>query len=286
MTAPSSTPIDLELLRSWIGRQETARDVVSIELVRKFRATFDFPASWPHPGDRAPHLLHFCLAQPTVCTNLLAEDGHPRKGGFLPPVPLPRRMWAGSSLAFEGTLCVGDHVRRSSRIANVVTKEGRAGPLCFVTIEHSIDVDGQVVLNETQDLVYRGSGGAPAQERAASTAEVGTCQRQIEPSAPLLFRYSALTFNSHRIHYDRRYACEVEGYPGLVVHGPLQATLLIDFATQLHGAPPARFAFRSVSPLFDNATFLLHAQEGDGTLKLWTARENGPVAMSAEAQWA
>lgn len=284
VTAAAPAAIDLEQLRLWIGREEVARDVVSRVLVRRFRATFDSPVGLPC-GDRVPHLLHFCLAQPTIDTNALAADGHPKRGEFLPPVPLPRRMWAGSSLKFGRTLSVGDRVRRRSRIVNVVLKHGRTGPLCFVTVEHAVDVGGQVVLNETQDIVYRSAASPPAQDLTAAAAEVGSERRRIEPSAPLLFRYSALTFNSHRIHYDRRYACEVEGYPGLVVHGPLQATLLINLATDIGGAQPTEFAFRSVSALFDNAPFMLHAREAGGILRLWTARENGPVAMWAEARW-
>ena len=284
VTAAGSAEIDLEYLRSWIGREEVARDVISRVLVRRFRATFDSHAGCPR-GDRVPHLLHFCLAQPAMDTNVLAADGHPKRGEFLPPVPLPRRMWAGSTLRFEGTLSVGDRVRRRSRIVDVVLKYGRTGPLCFVTVEHAIDVNGRVVLNETQDIVYRNLAGQPPQTPTAATAEIGSKQRRVEPSSVLLFRYSALTFNSHRIHYDRRYACEIEGYPGLVVHGPLQATLLINLATELGGAQPTEFSFRSVSALFDNVPFVLHAREADGALRLWTARENGPVAMSAEARW-
>jgi 3-methylfumaryl-CoA hydratase len=284
MTTAATSPVNLERLRSWIGREEVTRDVVHVELLSRFRATFDLPAGSPG-NDPVPHLFHFCLAQSTVTTNLLATDGHAKKCGFLPPVPLSRRMWAGSRLSFERPLSVGDHVRRRSRIADVVAKQGRTGQLCFVTVEHVMDVDGRVVLNEAQDIVYRG-GCALTQEPAAAPSDVGSYQRRVEPSVPFLFRYSALTFNSHRVHYDRRYACEVEGYPGLVVHGPLQATLLINLATELHGRQPTRFAFRSVSPLFDDTSFVLHAREGNGTLKLWTARENGPPATFAEADWA
>ncbi len=280
--------VDLETFRGWIGREDQSADVVSADLVRKFRATFDAatdgPVDVPQAGGVAPRLIHFCLAQPAVPTSQLGEDGHPQRGGFLPPVPLPRRMWAGGALTFHGDLRVGDDVVRRSRIADVTVKEGRSGVLCFVTVHHIIAVDGAARVEERQDIVYRGAdGGAPAKTPPAAAS--GKHRRAIDPSPPFLFRYSALTFNGHRIHYDRRYATGVEGYPGLVVHGPLQATLLMNFATAVRGMPPARFSFRSVSPLFDNDPVLLHARaDGDG-LKLWTARPDGPEAMIADAAW-
>ncbi|MGK9230263.1 MaoC family dehydratase N-terminal domain-containing protein [Inquilinus limosus] len=279
------TTLDIDHLRSWIGREEVAEDIVTADLVRKFRAMLDLQADPPRVAEIAPRLLHFCLAQPAAPTAALGPDGHPQRGGFLPPVPLSRRMWAGGSVIFQGDLRVGDGVRRVSRIADVVAKEGRTGLLCFVAVDHAIEADGRPVLRERQDIVYRGPDGGGAKAPPAP-AEPGRHRRRVDPSPPLLFRYSALTFNGHRIHYDRRYVMEVEGYPGLIVHGPLQATLLFNFAAELRGAPPTRFAFRSLSPLFDDDAFLLHAAEDGDGLKLWTARENGPVAMAAEAHWA
>lgn len=279
---------DFDTFRGWIGREEQSADVVSVDLVRKFHATFDVldggSADLPQAGDATPRLIHFCLAQPAVPTRQLGEDGHPQRGGFSPPVPLPRRMWAGGALTFHGDLRVGDVITRTSRIADVTMKEGRSGVLCFVTVHHTIAVDGETRVEERQDIVYRGAdSGAPSKTPPA--AAPGEHRRAVDPSPPFLFRYSALTFNGHRIHYDRRYATGVEGYPGLVVHGPLQATLLMNFATTVRGTPPARFSFRSVSPLFDNDPVLLHARaDGDG-LKLWTARPDGPEAMIADAAW-
>ena len=278
------TTLDIDHLRSWIGREEVAEDIVTADLVRKFKATLDLPGGPPQAGEAAPRLLHFCLAQPAAPTAALGPDGHPQRGGFLPPVPLPRRMWAGGSVTFQGDLRVGDAVRRVSRIADVVAKEGRTGLLCFVTVDHAIESKGRPLLQERQDIVYRGLDGGAA--KAPAAAEPGRHRRRVDASAPLLFRYSALTFNGHRIHYDRRYVTEVEGYPGLIVHGPLQATLLLHFAAEIHGTPPARFAFRSLSPLFDGDAVILHAKENGDGLVLWTARENGPVAMTAEAGWA
>lgn len=283
MTA--ETTLDIDHLRSWIGREEVASEPVGPELVRKFRATFDEDPGDPRPGETAPQLLHWCLAQPVAPMHALGPDGHPARGGFLPPVPLPRRMWAGGSFVFHGDLKIGDTMRRVSRIGDVAVKEGRSGTLCFVTVKHEIDVDGRAILTETQDIVYRGLDGAGAQTKASAPAPEGRHRRAVAPSPPLLFRYSALTFNGHRIHYDHPYVTKVEGYPGLVVHGPLQATLLLRYARELKGAPPARFAFRGLSPLFDTEPFHMNAEEDGGTLKLWTARDGGPFAMTAEAEW-
>jgi 3-methylfumaryl-CoA hydratase len=285
MIPSEAARLNVEMLRQWIGREEQVNDVITTDLIRKFYATFDLEEPVPEMGQTAPRLIHFCLAQATTPTAALGTDGHPTKGHFLPPVPLPRRMWAAGRLNFRGDLRVGDSVRRVSRIADVVPKNGRAGLLCFVTVEHVIGVDGNAVVNETQDIVYR-SMDEGASSKPGEPAKPGNEQRRIEPSPQLLFRYSALTFNSHRIHYDRRFVAEVEQYPGLVVHGPLQATLLANFATKIHGAMPSSFNFRSVSPLFDYDPFILHAEEDGNKLKLWTAREGGPVAMMAEASWA
>lgn len=284
MSGATLSSADLDTFRGWIGREEQASDVVAADLVRKFQATFDQPADMPRVGDVVPRLIHFCLAQPAAPTAQLGDDGHPQRGGFLPPVPLPRRMWAGGALTFHGDLRVGDAITRTSRIADVSVKEGRSGVLCFVTVNHTVTVDGQVKVEERQDIVYRAAdGGTPAKSPPAAAS--GEHRRAIDPSPPFLFRYSALTFNAHRIHYDRRYATGVEGYPGLVVHGPVQATLLMNFATAVRGTPPSRFSFRSVSPLFDNDPVLLHARADGAGLKLWTARPDGPEAMVADAAW-
>jgi 3-methylfumaryl-CoA hydratase len=278
------TELDIDHLRDWIGREQVSEDVLGEDLARKYHATLEMPGEAPRLGEVAPRMIHFCLAQPVVPTSALGPDGHPRRGGFLPPVALPRRMWAGGLITFPGDLRVGDRVERRSRIADVELKRGRTGPLCFVTAEHRILVDEQIRLEERQDIVYRDLDAVGG--KAAPAAESGAYRRRVEGSAPLLFRYSALTFNGHRIHYDRRYVTEVEGYPGLIVHGPLQAAWLFNHAAEVKGAPPSRFAFRGLSPLFDDDAIVLDAAvDGEG-LRLWSAREGGPVAMSAEASWA
>lgn len=285
MTAEMHDKLDIAHLRGWIGREDSGSDVVSEDLARKYHVMFDAPGEAPTFGETVPRLVHFCLGQPTVPTAALGPDGHPARGGFLPPVPLPRRMWAGGAFTFHGDLRVGDNVKRLSRITDVVQKEGRTGTLCFVTVEHRIEAGGGLVLEERQDIVYRDLDTAVGTAKQPPTAEPGTHQRPMRAEAPLLFRYSALTFNGHRIHYDRRYVTEVEGYPGLIVHGPMQAALLCNYATELRGAPPKRFSFRGLSPLFDDDAFALHASEEGAGLRLWTAKQNGPLCMTAEAYW-
>ncbi len=279
-----SHDIDMEHLRSWIGREDVAAEPVTADLVRKFRATFDEEPGDPRTGEAAPRLLHWCLTQPAALTSALGPDGHPARGGFLPPVPLPRRMWAGGSLVFHDDIRVGDLVRRVSRVEEVTLKQGNTGPLCFVTVKHELDAAGRSLLTERQGIVYRRLEVA-APPKAPEPAAEGAHRREQALSPPLLFRYSALTFNGHRIHYDLPYVTQVEGYPGLVVHGPLQATLLLRFATAIRGTSPARFSYRGLSPAFDTAPLTVNATPQGATLRLWTARPGGPVAMSAEAQW-
>jgi 3-methylfumaryl-CoA hydratase len=197
-------------------------------------------------------------------------------------VPLPRRMWAGGAVTFHGDLKVGDRVERTSKIVDVNIKHGRTGILCFVDVDHRITANGRLAVEERHNIVYRGAEGAV---KAHPPAERGDKVKSITPDPVLLFRYSALTFNGHRIHYDHPYATKDEGYPDLVVHGPLQATLLLHFAAELAGTAPNRFSFRGQSPLFANTPFLLHAKRENGAMMLWTARENGPSAMAAQAQW-
>ncbi|WP_374250603.1 MaoC family dehydratase N-terminal domain-containing protein [Xanthobacter sp.] len=278
--------LDLALLRSWIGREETAEEVVTHALAERFRATFGEGRGTAEASATAPRMLHWCLAPPAVPMGELGADGHPARGGFLPPVPLPRRMWAGGDLVFHGEILAGDAVRRTSRIADVSVKEGRSGLLCFVTVCHEVSANGRAVLSETQEIVYRDHPAADAgPARGGAPAAEGEHRRSIDPSAVLLFRYSALTFNGHRIHYDLPYATRTEGYPGLVVQGPLQATLLARFAEQIHGAPPSRFSFRGLAPAYSGTPLVLHAQSEDGGLKLWSAVAGGPVSMSARADW-
>ncbi|MBU6357027.1 MaoC family dehydratase N-terminal domain-containing protein [Acidiphilium sp.] len=281
--------LDIDHLKSWIGRTETARDVVAPRLVREFAATFDRDDPAPRAGDPAPLAIHWCLAPPTAITAALGPDGHPARGGFLPPVPLPRRMWAGGTLRFADRLRVGDEVERRSRIADVVVKEGRAGPLCFVAVDHEIVSPRGLALTERHDIVYRAAagGGAPPAEPVplGPPPEDAEWHRDMQAGPVTLFRYSALTFNGHRIHYDRSYAREAESYPGLIVHGPLQATLLLDFAAEIGGAAPRHFTFRGLSPLFDFMPFRLVARRTGTGLALRTETGTGTSTMEASADW-
>jgi len=240
---------DLDHLRQWIGRSEKASDIVTAQLVRGLRATLFMEIGEPKPGDAAPFTAHWCLAQPVYPMSQLGPDGHPTRGGFLPPVPLPRRMWAGGELEFIDTLRVGDEVTRTSRISDVTMKTGSTGVLCFVSVEHLITTPRGTAIRERQDIVYRDVSTAPA-PAATKPALPPTAQHHESHMADpvLLFRYSALTFNGHRIHYDRDYVTKVEGYPGLIFHGPMQAAFLVEFAAKLHGgAAPAKFSYRGVS---------------------------------------
>lgn len=281
----SPATLDVDHLRSWIGRQEATKERLEPELVRRFNATFDADSNCIEDGSVAPRLIHFCLGHAAAPTASLGDDGHPQRGGFLPAIPLPRRMAAGGRLEFSGELRVGDLVRRTSKVADLSVKEGRSGTLCFVAVDHVIDVDGQVMVTERQDIVYREADTSSGQVVEVRPCPQGQYDKLIRPTPTLLFRYSAITFNSHRIHYDDRYAREIEGYPGRVVHGPMQATLLLRLATEIKGSAPRQFAFRNQSPLFDNTDFHLHAENDGHKLRLWSARDGGPIAMTAEASW-
>lgn len=284
MTAVASE-IDIDRLRAWIGREEIADTLVSQDIAHKYHATLDIPGDPPGDGDIVPRLMHWCLAQHIVPEKDLDHDGHPRRGGFLPPIPLPRRMWAGGALEFSGDLRVGDRMRRISRIADVTLKQGRTGSLCFVSVAHEIETGGRIVVRERQDIVYRDIQVAPEIKQDVSPAPQGTHRRAVHPTTILLFRYSALTFNAHRIHFDREHTIKVEGYPGLVVHGPMQAALLFNFATELRGLPPSSYNYRSLSPLFDIADFALAAEGGPDAMQLWTCYDGGPLAMTSQARW-
>jgi 3-methylfumaryl-CoA hydratase len=270
-------------LRDWIGRSETRADVVTAAPVAALAATLDHPPARHAEGDPLPPLWHWLYFLPMAPRSQVGPDGHPARGGFLPPVSLPRRMWAGSRLTFHRPLTIGEPVRRESTIADVQHKRGRTGDLVFVVVRHDIHGRNHLAITEEQQIVYRGAGETPSKPGAASP-RAADWQGAIHPDPVLLFRYSALTFNGHRIHYDRPYATGEEGYPGLVVHGPLMATLLLD---SLHAAHPdvqvARFEFRAQRPLFDTADFVVAgARDADG-FALWTADTSGNVAVDARA---
>jgi len=280
-----SEKIDLDHLRQWVGKTQQASDIVTEQLTKALRATLFLDIGTPKTGDAAPHTVHWCLAQPVAAMNALGPDGHAARGEFLPPVPLQRRMWAGGELNFLDTLRVGDNVTRSSRISDVTMKTGSTGVLCFVSVEHTITTARGVAIKERQDLVYRDVAKGEQKPAAAQPSPPKAEHSETHMADPvLLFRYSALTFNGHRIHYDRDYVTRVEGYPGLVFHGPLQAALLVEMAAKQHdGKAPLRFSYRGVQPLFDGANFSVNANNGGS--ELWTANNAGTPTMKATARW-
>jgi len=217
----------------------------------------------------------------------LGPDGHPTRGGFLPPVPLPRRMWAGGELEFFEPLRVGDEMTRTSRTSDVTMKTGSTGVLCFVSVEHVITTARGTALRERQDIVYRDlSTTQPASSAKAPPPPVAIHRESHMADPVLLFRYSALTFNGHRIHYDRDYVTKVEGYPGLIFHGPLQAAFIVELAAKLHGgAAPKKFVYRGVQPLFEGSEFSVNANETGAGMELWTANSAGQPTMKGTATW-
>lgn len=272
-------------LQSWVGSTETRRDRVTAAPVAALAATLDLEPVTLRDGDPVPPLRHWLWFLPMDRSSDLGPEGHRLKGGFLPPVPLPRRMWAGGRIEFRRPLRVGENLERESTVVGVQEKMGRTGPLVFIEVRHEIRGETGVVLTEFQDLVYREQarpGAGASRSEPAPPDAVWT--RQVVPDDILLFRYSALTFNSHRIHYDRRYATQVEGYPGLVVHGPLIATLLMDLLDRNMGTSNVNgFEFRAVSPLFDTAPFTVCGAPEEGRVRLWAANADGHLAMRATA---
>jgi 3-methylfumaryl-CoA hydratase len=284
----TTTDTSLVHLRDWIGRTERRSDTITAAPLTGLAATLDRPDDMdPVLGSPVPPLGHWLFFLPKAPQSEIGVDGHPRRGGFLPPVSLPRRMWAGGRLVFERDLGVGHEVERRSTITRVDAKQGRSGALVFVTVRHEISDAKGVALSEEHDIVYRDDplAGAPAPTPALAATDEAF-GRTIVPDPVLLFRYSALTFNGHRIHYDRSYVTEVEGYPGLVVHGPLVATLLVDLLRREF--PHARvraFAFKAASPLFDIHPFTVCGKrEPEGHVSLWARNHEGHLAMQARAE--
>jgi 3-methylfumaryl-CoA hydratase len=275
-------------LRQWIGKTERSSDVITATPHAALAATLDRPAERPPAGTPLPALWHWLYFLPLYRQGDVGPDGHAERGGFLPPVPLPRRMWAGSQFEFSRPLCVGDAVTRRSTIVDITEKRGRSGALVFVKVRHEIHRAGESspALIEFHDLVYRDAPIAGAAAPPPTLApKTSIWERTISPDPVLLFRYSALTFNGHRIHYDRRYVTEVEGYPGLVVHGPLIATLLLDLLRrEMPEAEVARFQFKAIRPLFDLDAFSVCGGPGaDKTVRLWARDHEGSLAMDATA---
>lgn len=266
---------------AWVGRSEQVADVLEPGRTNALRAALGQAAPLA-AGDALPLLHHWLYFWDVRPPEGLGPDGHPARGGFLPPVALPRRMWAGGRLKFLQPLRVGERATRTSTILKVEAKSGRSGDLVFVTVEHQLSGDQGVAVVEEQDIVYRGAAApgsipAPAGEAPAPAAP---WRREVFPDSVLLFRYSALTMNGHRIHYDRPYAMNEEAYPGLVVHGPLQATLLADLAAHNLKAPVTGFDFRGMSPAFDGTLLHVCGEPTEAGASVWT-EQGGTRNMAA-----
>lgn len=278
--------VDITPLAQWVGRTESRDDVVTPAPLRALASTLDYPDEpWPTARE-VPPFWHWLYFLPTHRQSELGPDGHAQRGGFLPPVALPRRMWAGSRITFAAPLRLGQSMRRTSTIEAVRAKEGRSGLLVFVTVRHEIHAEGALALVEHQDIVYRDAtkAGEPGPAPVAAPSSP-TWSRRIAPDPVLLFRYSALTFNGHRIHYDQPFTVRDEGYPGIIVHGPLIATLLLDLLHRSEpGARVSEFSFRAMKPLFSGLAFdVCGERRGNGKAQLWARSPEGHVAMQAEA---
>jgi len=290
--------LDIDHLRAWVGRSETLHDRCEAARVRQLAASFDMDLAPWRDGAELPPLWHWIFTTPVTPMSEAGPDGHVARGGFLPPVPLPRRMWAGSRIEWRRMPRLGEPLRRDSRVESVEMKQGRSGTLVFVSVAHELSSGDALLLTEGQDIVYRDapagarpSPNAPAEPpvwrdalEAAAVRSPARCT--LVPDDVLLFRYSALTFNSHRIHYDRRHCLEAEGYPGLVVHGPLLATLMATLAwLQAGRKTPRRYAFRAQSPVFDGETIAVQSAREGAAAKTEVRKADGTIAMAGEMAW-
>jgi 3-methylfumaryl-CoA hydratase len=276
--------MDIDHLRKWIGRSETVTDEAAPGPLAGLAALFDRAQPW---RDVLPPLAHWIYFLGHARQSEIDVDGHPKRGGFLPPVELPRRMWAGGRLEFLGDIPVGAHITRRSTIADVAAKEGSTGKMVFVTVRHEIGTEAGVAVREEQDIVFREAAKQSAAVAGQRDETPSEASRRFTPDPTQLFRFSALTFNAHRIHYDRDYTRDVEGYPGLVVQGPFIAMLLMDHL--LREKPPAKvhgFTFRAQRPLFDTAPFDLCLNCDVDRADLWALTPDGQKAMVAEANFA
>jgi 3-methylfumaryl-CoA hydratase len=279
--------IDMNHLTQWIGASETRSETLAPFPANALAATLDRSDSTYAEASALPPLWHWLHFLPVHALAEGGPDGHAERGGFLPPVSLPRRMWAGSRLSFLMPLCIGETIRRVSTVTSITSKEGRSGPLVFVTVCHVMTKGGKTAIEEEHDIVYR-EAPAPGitMSKPPAAPDRADWEHRVDPDAVLLFRYSALTFNSHRIHFDRSYVTDVEGYPGLIVHGPLLATLLLDRLAREHPRRAvSNFTFRAVSPVFDTTPFLICGKLSDDRkhAHLWARHIDGSLAMDATA---
>ncbi|UYV35731.1 MaoC family dehydratase N-terminal domain-containing protein [Rhodobacteraceae bacterium D3-12] len=276
--------LDIDTLRTWEGRTETIKDHLDLSVLAKIGSFFG-KSNDATRGAPIDETWHWCFFHPSVSAAELSTDGHTRTGGFLPPFDLPRRMWGGSRLSFHAPLKAGEAAVKTSRVMSVKLKTGKSGMLGLVTVEHLIQQGDTLCRREEQDIIYRESArGTKGPVTALECPEGAEYSTSFTADPVTLFRYSALTYNAHRIHYDREYATGEEGYRALVVHGPLTASLLAQFSRSTRSDAPMRaFSFRGTSPLFDSEPFTLHSRSGPVADKLWVAQQKGGMAMTAEA---
>ena len=269
----------------WIDKTTQVEDTIRLQPANFMEATLNRPPKLKE-GDNLPPLWHWIYFLEAKPESDLGRDAHPKKGDFLPPIQLPRRMWAGGRFTFCNDLVIGEKAKKITTIRKIVEKEGSAGPLCFITLEHKIYSKEEVSIIEEQDLVYlQDQQGSKSLPLAQNNLERPDFSQEIHPSEILLFRYSALTFNGHRIHYDLDYARNVEGYDGLVFHGPLTATLLLDLALKEKNKPIKKYSFRGTAPLSNLDCFWIEGKSEDDSVILWARRKDGVVAMKAKAEF-
>ena len=282
-----STKVDIDHLRKWIGKIDNVTDYVTPIVEQRYRATLNMDIGNPKDGDPVTSGLHWMLGWNLVKNDELGVDSHPALGEFLPPVPLPRRMWAGSEIKVLKPIRVGDKVIKQSTVADIQVKEGRTGLLCFVTAEYNFLVNDEVTINEKHNIVYRDiskSGGGSGYSK--DIPEKADLSEKIFMHPTILFRYSAIGFVGHRIHYDHPYTVNEENYPGLIVHGPLQATYLLRAAEKLMGKPVKSFTHKVMAPVFADSEYMVGVDKmDDGSVNCWGATKEFGVTMRAEAKF-
>lgn len=282
-----STKVDIDHLRKWIGKIDNVTDYVTPIVEQRYRATLNMDIGNPKHGEPVTSGLHWMLGWNLVKNDQLGVDSHPALGEFLPPVPLPRRMWAGSEIKVLKPIRVGDKVVKQSTVADIQVKEGRTGLLCFVTAEYNFLVNDEVTINEKHNIVYRDiskSGGGSGYSK--EIPERADLSEKIFMHPTILFRYSAIGFVGHRIHYDHPYTVNEENYPGLIVHGPLQATYLLRAAEKLMGKQVKSFTHKVMAPVFANSEYMVGVDKmDDGSVSCWGATKEFGVTMRAEAKF-
>ena len=282
----NQTEINIDELKTWIGSSEESVDEVSISLEKRFKATLDLDPGNPAKGDEASSGIHWTLAPAVVKSSLLGKDSHPEKGTFLPPVPLPRRMWAGCETEFFSPLYIGDIVTKKSTIVDIIIKNGKSGLLCFVKAKYEFFVESHLIIEEYHDIVYRDL--QPTDKSKITKINlpnfVSSYEENFFAHPTTLFRYSAITFNGHRIHYDYPYSTKEEGYKDLVFHGPLQATLLLRAAEKFKKVKAKKFVHKGIAPVFANNDLLINIEDtNNGLINCYTSTKEAGLTMKAQA---